>query len=118
MIFPLIKRCLRPLLPNHFSSSQKVEKSPTGFQTIGGGGGGDARRKPASANALTGFTFNASEENVAEEANKEQQDDAFQAARVSDVEAGSASRTLAPTGEAVQEEWTQFQDGQRHSSAA
>ncbi|KAJ3479154.1 hypothetical protein NLG97_g8389 [Lecanicillium saksenae] len=114
MIFPLIKRWLRPLLPKQLSASQKVEKSPTGFRTIGGGGpGADARRKPASANALTDFTFNASEEHVGNEAKKEKQhEDMFQPGGTTDIEAGMASHGHSPVphaGDAEQEEWTVFQ---------
>lgn len=115
MIFPLFKRWLRPLLPKQLSSSQKVEKSPTGFRTIGGGGpGADARRKPASANALTDFTFNASDEHVGDEARKQKQDDVmFHPAGANDIEAGTTSHSHSPAldaGDAEHEEWTQLQN--------
>ncbi|KAJ6789417.1 hypothetical protein PWT90_03647 [Aphanocladium album] len=110
MIFPLVKRWLRPLLPKQLSASQKVEKSPTGFRTIGGGGpGADARRKPASANALTDFTVNASEEHVGEAKKEETNESMFHSKGTTDVEAGTASKSCSQAPNAEQEEWTQFQ---------
>ncbi len=116
MIFPLVKRWLRPLLPKQLSASQKVEKSPTDFRTIGGGGGAQgpaARRKPISANALTDFTHNASEEQVGNEVNKEKQhDDMLQRGGTPGLEAGAVSHgqsTVLDTGDAEHEEWSQFQ---------
>ncbi|OAA50728.1 hypothetical protein ISF_09346 [Cordyceps fumosorosea ARSEF 2679] len=118
MIFPLVKRWLRPLLPKQLSASQKLEKSPTGFRTIGGGGpgvGAEARRKPASANALTDFTtYNASEEHVAAEIKKEQQQHRAMVhlEEMTDLEASAGGHGHSPVldaGDAEHEEWTQFQ---------
>ncbi|ATY66095.1 triacylglycerol lipase [Cordyceps militaris] len=118
MIFPLIKRWLRPLLPKQLSASPKVEKSPEGFRTIGGGGpGAEARRRPASANALTGLSCSASEELVADETKKEQeQEDILHPGEITDIEAGASSRrpSLVPgSDDAEQKAWTQLEHDSR-----
>ncbi len=68
MIFPLFKSWLTPLFGSALSSSNKAYKTPTGFQTIGGGGGNSHsrnRRGPPSANPITvNMTFSESEERM------------------------------------------------------
>ncbi|TQV93924.1 hypothetical protein IF1G_07656 [Cordyceps javanica] len=114
MIFPLIKRWLQPLLPKLLLSSQKVEKSPTGFRTIGGGGGPgvELRRRPSSVNALTDFTCNASEERVGGESKKGKEHLVVSSPGSTDVEACAASQgnsSVPSTGDAAQDDWTQLQ---------
>ncbi|KAF9871151.1 hypothetical protein CkaCkLH20_11320 [Colletotrichum karsti] len=71
MIFPLLRTWLKPLWPSMLRSSKKTYKTPTGFQTIGGGNGQygprsyDRRTNPSSANAITtNATFTESEERI------------------------------------------------------
>ncbi|KAK1472371.1 hypothetical protein CCUS01_05755 [Colletotrichum cuscutae] len=69
MIFPLIRTYLKPLWPNVLRSSKntkKAYKTPSGFQTIGGGHGDSSRRTgPPSANPVaSNLTFTESEERI------------------------------------------------------
>ncbi|KAF5510889.1 hypothetical protein CGCS363_v003667 [Colletotrichum siamense] len=73
MIFPLIRTWLKPLWPSMLRSSKKAYKTPSGFQTIGGGNGQygnsqrsrDRRTGPSSANPITAnISFTESEERI------------------------------------------------------
>lgn len=71
MIFPLLKSWFRPLYSTMISKgSQRSDKTPTGFRTIGGGGhsGRSGRKKPPTANPITtNITFSESEERIVED---------------------------------------------------
>lgn len=77
MLFPLFKSWFASLFGTVLGSSQKEYKTPTGFQTIGGGGGGDSRSNrrnrrtlgSKSNNSITVNPFSESEEHMVDDVN-------------------------------------------------
>ncbi|KAM4060959.1 hypothetical protein HRG_012924 [Hirsutella rhossiliensis] len=72
MIFPLLKTWFSSVLGSLPSrrSAQKAERTPSDFRTFGGGGGNGRSwrgRGPPTANPITEFTFNESEERIIED---------------------------------------------------
>ena len=61
MLFPMFKSWLYPIFGTLLGSTQRQYKTPSGFQSIGGGGGDsrNTRRTPAGKNRSNNVTVNA-----------------------------------------------------------